>query len=98
MEHLIDSEEPASRFFPVSHVGPFIPLVLHCLLMKSQKAVKHLPCCWQSTSSNLAIIDGRDLVEDPIAGLSSLLDLKFIDELDRKKELMIEYLLLFIAQ
>ena len=66
--------------------------------MKSQKAVKHLPCCWRSTSSNLAFIDGGDLVEDPVAGLFSLLDLKFIDKLDRKKELMIEYLLLFIAQ
>ena len=51
-----------------------------------------------TTSSNLAIIDGGDLVEDPVAGLSSLLDLKFIDKLDRTKEQMIEYLLLFIAQ
>ena len=33
---------------------------------------------------NLAIIDGGDLVEDPVAGLSFLLDLKFIDKLDRK--------------
>ena len=32
IENLIDSEEPASTFFfPVSHVGPFIPLVMHCL-------------------------------------------------------------------
>ena len=61
--------------------------------MKSQKAVKHLPCCWQSTSRNLAIIDGGDLVEDPVAELSSLLD-----KLDMKKELMIEYLLLFITR
>ena len=66
--------------------------------MKSQKVVKHLPCCWQSTSSNLAIIDGGDLVEDPVAGLSSLVDPKFIDKVDRKKELMVEHLLLSIAQ
>ena len=31
-------------------------------------------------------------------GLFSFQDLKFIDKLDRKKELIIEYLLLFIAR
>ena len=62
IKHLIDSKEPANRlFFPVSPVGPFIPLIMHC-----QQDSLQIPFTLQESSS--------------------LLDLEFIDKLDRKKE------------